>query len=488
MNEFLDIYRLYVKNIDQCTYDEVWPDEEVHILKKLLDKISKKIDNGVIIINTLKRDLDEYSDPPNFFNTLINIKETLFEIENTIYLKEQGQKQDQLIENKPDQLTEENVEERKEEKKQEKKEPKIERTETGEWKGILGDEKPIKKIGTISIYQTIKDYIWNNLQNDFRHGDVKNLFKKFYEEEIDRKLKDSSYITCASGYIRYFKDQDPLIISWDERDYSKDANKYGEGAKEKPFETWEIQIIKKQAKNSSPSYIQKHSLSHRTVQEITIKAKEMGLKKRYYQRKGRNKKSGKIKRWTELEDNIIRDHQPTVNVEKYMHLLPDRTLYAIEKRARTLKVYKVTDSTHTRRIMLESKEENKEKPEDAETVIEHELNKPILTEETRKILEEAKASAEKKPEDADESEKKIPTEDTSVKTNTGNPFHKGTAEYHLYKIAMESWMGFKKGTPLIMVMRRMSDFPKYQIDNAIDMLVKNRKAQRAPNNFIVFYA
>lgn len=485
MNEFLDIYRLYVKNYHLDTAEDIWSEQDIHRLKDALDKISKKIDNGHIIVNTLKRELNEYPDPPNLYLSLLHIRATLFEMENTIYLKEQ--EPDQLIEKKPDQLTEENVEERKEEKKQKKKELEIERTETGEWEGVLGDEKPIKKFGTISIYQTIKDYIWNNLSTDFRHKDVKTLFKKFYEEKLDRVLKDSSYSTYASGYIRYFKEHDPHMISWDERDHSKDVNKYGEGAKEKPLEPWEIQIIEKQATTSSSSYIQKHILPHRTIQEIKEQSKKMGLKKRYYQRKGRNKKSGKIKRWTELEDNIIRDHQPTVNVEKYMHLLPDRTLYAIEKRARTLKVYKVTDSTHTRHDMLKSKEENKEKPEDAEAVIEHELKKPI-TEETRKILESEKVAAEKKSDDADESEKKIPTEDISVKTNTGNPFHKGTAEYHLYHTAIKcGWHNFKKGTPLIMIMKTMADFPKYQTDNALDMLIKNGKARRSPNNFMTFY-
>ncbi|GAI33747.1 unnamed protein product, partial [marine sediment metagenome] len=137
-----------------------------------------------------------------------------------------------------DRLIEENVEER--EKKE--KELELKRNEIGKWKKILDGEKPLKQYGTIGISPTIKDYIWDRLPTDFKYDDVKAFFKEFYEEKLGRKRKESSYGTYASRYIKYFKEHDPPIMSWDEYDYSKNVDKYKTVGKEPEEKEEELYI------------------------------------------------------------------------------------------------------------------------------------------------------------------------------------------------------------------------------------------------------
>jgi len=370
MNEFLDIYRLYAKNFDNDWVEKPWSEEDIEKLKRLLDKICGEIQNGHIIVKILKNDLDIWQDLEMIY-ALQNVRDAVFEMELLLHPKDRKKK--------PDQVIEENVEERK--KKEKKLE--LERDEIGKWKKILEGEKPLKRYGTIGIYPTIKDYIWDRLPTDFEQADVIAFFKEFYEEKLDRRLKESSYGTYANRYIKYFKERDPPIMSWEEYNYSKNVSKY------------------------------------KTV-----------------------------------------DKEPEKKEEK---------------------------------IDIPLKQEDT-KQKKAEEIIEDELTKDIigggglLTEGTKKLLREEPEKEEKAiepeplKEHIDEKEKEI-IEPYLVKTKISNPFHAGSVEHHLYQTAVEAnWPSFKKGTPLITIMTRMSNFSKDEIKKAIDILVREKKAKRLPNS------
>ena len=599
MNEFLNIYRLYAKNFDRDFVERAWDAEDIEKLKKLLDKICGEIENGHIIIGILKNDLDIWQDREMIY-ALQNVRDTIFEIESLLHSKDQGEK--------PDRLIKENVEERK--KKEKELEPK--RDEVGKWKKILEGEKPLKQYGTIGISPTIKDYIWDRLPTDFKYTDVIAFFKEFYEEKLGRRLKKSSYGTYASRYIKYFKEHDPLMISWDEYEYSKDIDKYETADKEpegkegkiaippKPGSTympWEIQILKKHRPFHTAEYIHENLLPHRTAKSIILKAGKLGIKKiREYKKKRKIKSETEL--WRTEEDDVIREYHPYMAVEEYIGRLPGRSIDEVTARASYLKVKGVTDTNIVRDEMLESGKQNRDVGLKADGTIETKLTKDKvgdgrrLTDETKKLLKEAqekakeqkkeeetkkllkekheeaketkkllkeaqeKAKEQKKEEETkkllkeaqekaketkrllseeriDEKEggtiepdlvkehvgekaeeiikdelakddglfdekieetiEKLEKEDKRieqepVKTKLNNPFYKGSAEHHLYQIAVEAnWTaGFKKGTPKVMIMARMANFSKEEIKNAIDTLVKKRKAQRLPNNFIAF--
>ena len=314
---------------------------------------------------------------------------------------------------------------------------KHKRTKTGEWINLIDNEEPLKSYGTLKIWPSIHDYIWNSLPDDFKHEDVEKYFKDFYEGKIKRKLKASSYKTYASRYITYFKEQEPPIMSWDLHNYSKDVNKFKEEINKKvdpesgqAWEPWETKIIDELAPTETPEYIHIHSLPNRTVKAIKRKTEKMGIKK-------------------------------------------------------------ITDSNQARRNLLDS---SKKATEDIhEDVHEHahvheridvhepglDPKKPSVSEKTKELLAAEKIAEDKETELEFTEEKKKPF----VK----NPYYEGTAEHHLYQLAINSnWFAFKNGTPLIMINRQMADFPKDQINDAMGLLIKDKRAKRLPNKILLF--
>lgn len=475
MNEILDIYRLYAKNFQLNLFEESWTKEDIERLAGLLEKIGSKIENGSIVVNALKRQLDTYSDPPDTVYPLLNIRDTVFEIESLLYFKDQEKKPDQLIEEKKPKSLLKFVKEKSKEKELE-----LERDEIGKWKKVL-DEKPIKKYGTIRIYPTIKDYIWDRLPADFKHMDVMALFKEFHEKKLGRKMIRSSYKTYASSYIRYFREHDPPMLSWKYFNYSKDPDKYKIVDKEpekkeekiiipmKPdfeWKPWEIQILEEHRPHHTAKFIHETFLPHRTAVGIAKKGEKLGIKK--IMKHEEKSERLQLKLWRTEEDDIIRECHPHMLIEEYIGRLPGRTINAVNKRASYLKVKKAKDT----------------KQEKAEEIIKDELTKDagLLTDGTKKLLSE-----EHVDEKAEEPIEPEPLTEP-IKPKPPNPFHEGSAEHHLYRIAVETnWPSFKKGTPLIMIMRRMSEFSKDEIKKAIDTLVKERKAKMLPNNSIAFF-
>lgn len=479
MKEFLDIYKLFTKNFDRDFIEKAWDTEDIEKLRKLLDKICGEIENGHIIMAILKNGLDIWQDIDMIY-PLTNVRDAVFRIESAINSKEHLRKPE----------NQEDIKEKQKEK------IAVEIKESGKGRGILGDEKPIKRYGAILIYSTIKDYIWDRLPTDFKHADVMAFFKEFYKKKLNRRIMNSSCSTYAGGYIRFYKDQDPSIISWDKYDYSKDIDKYKVvekaffGFKEpekkdrqpKPHSSWkprELQIIEKHSPSHTAKYIHKKLLPHRTASAIASKSKRLGIKKiRKYEKK--RKKKIEIKLWRTEEDDVIKEYHPYMTVEEYVGKLPDRTIDAVNRRASYLKVKKDKDT----------------KQEKAEDVIEDELTKKesvdkrVLTEETKKLLSKEQEEVEEAMESIEKLEKEDKIiEPEPVKTKLDNPFYDGSAEHYLYEIAVKSnWpTTLKKGTPLIMIMRRMAEFSKDEIKNAIDVLVKKRKAQRLPNNSVLFF-
>ncbi len=277
MKEFRDLYRHFCK----CALNDGWNTKDSQELKNRVNSLKPFVDHektGLVLINTWNMYIDLTSQYPDRFHELIKlVMRGIMELEQLLETSE-----------KPKIINKE-----------------IKDISNAKYRVI--DEEPIKTYGTIKIQPSIVAHIWKNLPDDrdFRHDDIKKLFKDFYENMLNRKISDRSYDTYASGYLRYFKEM--KMISYDKFDYSKDPNKYKSirTTEKKRSRNWtrdEMTILKKRYKDYTVKEIHEKFLHHRTEGAIEKKASKLGLKKLHFKKKDEKIDTNKIRKET-IENN-----------------------------------------------------------------------------------------------------------------------------------------------------------------------------------------
>lgn len=404
--------------------EEMWSDEKLDELFGYLKKLLDCVENGDVIFELLKTS-QELHDPFGQLWALENIRNAVVSLEKK-----------QINQKPPIQdIAHIHVELKKEKK-----------PEIIEKHNITG-EKPLCKISEVNIYPSIKNYLLENIPDEFNIDHAAKIIKNFYEKNLKRKLRTSSYPVYARCYIRYLRSLDPPVVISD-------------GV-------------------------------HNAQKKIIYKKVSDG-------KKSKNNDNLYYKNWTDEEDDILITYiiKRKKSYDEAIKHLPGRTKDTAMKRMYRLKQkkYCITDTVTARKNMLEKKPVDKtveDEPVSQEIIIEKELlenntekygekflKEELLNDETKQILEQKKTE-----------EKFLETMDTrDIKTSQNNPFEKNTPGNILYNIAIESnWIGSKKKTPLILINRRMSNYPSDFIKSAIDEVVEKNLGEVNPNKFMIFY-
>jgi len=214
MDEFTDIYRIYAKNCAINIYEEDWEKEDIALLKEKLDKVGPLIENGDLIINTLKRDINDNCDCSSFVTALEHVTRTLLEIEGRV--KESQGKDDQS----GTQDLEPTIEINKEIDKKQEVEPEVKLEVKPE---IIPQDKisdqfsiPFKealhRYRNASIYKEVYDHLLETLPSKFNYKNVYDSIDSIYKEKTKRELKHKTLQTYAGRYIEYMEMNEKIEI------------------------------------------------------------------------------------------------------------------------------------------------------------------------------------------------------------------------------------------------------------------------------------
>lgn len=204
MSEFTDIYRLFAKNYSNIYLRKCWPEKDVTLLKKELDKVGALIENGDIAIRILKREIDN-NKGITLKNALEQVIQVVFEIETIITTRSDQEKHaEQVIE--PIVAINKEIE----------KEKKIIPDKTPRDSSLNAPFKEVlHRYNNAAIYKEVYDHLLKKLHNKFNHDDVYNSIKDIYFEKPKRKLTHKTLQTYAKRYIDYMKESEKIKIDQD---------------------------------------------------------------------------------------------------------------------------------------------------------------------------------------------------------------------------------------------------------------------------------
>jgi len=196
MEEFTNIYRYFTHKY--LTSRGHWSNNEVDELKELLGPLAGLIENGDLLVNAWKTQLE--SQNVVFLNKAIkNIINGIIELENMINNKKKVNHIENFNENTGSFMI------------HEEKEKHETLNKKNNYKKTFENSKILVTYGTFSVYEVCVNAIMNELPNEFIHKDLTDFIEDYYSKHTGRCLSRKSYERYKSKYLKYLKLQGLLI-------------------------------------------------------------------------------------------------------------------------------------------------------------------------------------------------------------------------------------------------------------------------------------